>query len=95
MSIIGWLLLGPIVGVLANWLVPGRFPGGILGTVLGGAFGAFLGGALFSLVLDRGITGFDLGSLIIALVGAAALLALLRLAGGAEPDRRLQRGARA
>jgi uncharacterized membrane protein YeaQ/YmgE (transglycosylase-associated protein family) len=95
MSIVGWLVLGLIVGILANWLTPGGFPGGIFGTILGGAFGAFLGGALFSLLFDRGVSGFDLASLIIAFVGAVMLLGLLLLAGRAEPDRRLDPRARA
>ena len=95
MSIVGWLLMGLIAGLLANWLVEGRFPGGIFGAIVGGAIGAFLGGAAFSLVLGRGITGFDLGSLLIAFVGAGGLLTVLRLAGRADPDARLERRSRA
>ncbi len=82
MEIIGWILLGTLVGLLANWLVPGRFPGGFFGVVVGGTLGALLGGLLFSTVADRGVAGFDLASLVIAFVGAAFLLTLLRLAGG-------------
>ena len=59
MSVLTWIILGTIVGVLTNWLVPGRFPGGFLGTVGGGMVGAFLGGAIFSLAFDRGVAGFD------------------------------------
>ncbi len=95
MSIIGWLVLGLIVGVLANWLVPGRSPGGVFGTVLGGAIGAFLGGALFALAFSRGIMGFDPGSLVIAFAGAAGLLTLIRLAGHDEPEPRFERRRRA
>ena len=85
MSIVSWIVLGTIIGFLANWLVPGRFPGGILGTVAGGMAGAFLGGAIFSLVASRGVSGFDIVSLLLALVGAALLLAVVRKAGQAEP----------
>jgi len=85
MGIISWLLLGTIVGLVANAVVPGRLPGGIPGTIIGGVVGAFLGGAVFSLVTDRGIIGFDLRSLVVAFVGAAILLLALRQISRAEP----------
>jgi uncharacterized membrane protein YeaQ/YmgE (transglycosylase-associated protein family) len=64
MGIVSWIVLGTIMGFLANLFVPGRFPGGVLGTVAGGMAGAFLGGALFSLIADRGVAGFDVVSLL-------------------------------
>jgi uncharacterized membrane protein YeaQ/YmgE (transglycosylase-associated protein family) len=85
MGIISWILLGTIVGLAADWLVPGRFPGGVLGTVLGGMAGAFLGGASFSLIASRSAEGLDLVSLLIAFAGAALLLTIVRKAGHAEP----------
>jgi uncharacterized membrane protein YeaQ/YmgE (transglycosylase-associated protein family) len=85
MGIVSWVVLGAIVGILANWLVPGRFPGGLWGTVAGGMAGAFLGGAIFSLVADRGVAGLDGVSLLIALGGAGALLSLVRRADQAQP----------
>jgi uncharacterized membrane protein YeaQ/YmgE (transglycosylase-associated protein family) len=85
MSIITWIVLGAIVGLLAHWLTPGRFPGGVPGTVIGGIAGAFLGGATFSLIANRGVSGFDGLSLLIAFAGAAVLLAILRKAGWTEP----------
>lgn len=85
MGIISWILLGTIMGFLVNWLVPGKFPGGVPGTVAGGVAGAFLGGALFSLIANRSVAGFDIVSLLIAFVGAALLLTVVRKAGYAEP----------
>lgn len=85
MGILSWIVLGTIIGFLANWLVPGRFPGGLLGTIAGGMAGAFLGGAIFSLLASRGGSGFDIVSLLIALVGAALLLTVVRKVGQAEP----------
>ena len=85
MSVLTWIILGTVVGVLSNWLVPGRFPGGILGTVVGGMAGAFLGGAIFTLVASRGVAGLDVLNLLIAFIGAAILLTLLRVAGWARP----------
>jgi uncharacterized membrane protein YeaQ/YmgE (transglycosylase-associated protein family) len=88
MGIISWILLGTIMGFLANWLVPGRFPGGVLGTVAGGTAGAFLGGAIFSLIASRTVSGFDVLSLLIAFIGAALLLMVVRKAGYAEQQPR-------
>ncbi len=85
MGIVSWLVLGTIIGFITNWLVPGKFPGGVPGTIAGGAAGAFLGGAVFSLLAGRGVSGFDGVSLLIAFAGAAVLLTVIRKAGQAEP----------
>ena len=84
MSIVSWIVLGTIVGILVNWLLPGKFPGGMVGTIAGGMAGASLGGAIFSLASNRGVSGFDVLSLLIALVGAALLLLIVRKAGYAQ-----------
>ncbi len=85
MGIISWILLGTIVGLAADWFVPGKFPGGLFGEVLGGMAGAFLGGAFFSLITSRGAGGVHIVSLLVAFVGAALLLTIVRKAGRAEP----------
>jgi uncharacterized membrane protein YeaQ/YmgE (transglycosylase-associated protein family) len=85
MGIVSWLVLGLIVGALANTFVRGSFPGATLGMIVGGVAGAFLGGAIFSLIAGRGVTGFDLVSLVVAFIGASLLLVLLRWVGHAEP----------
>jgi uncharacterized membrane protein YeaQ/YmgE (transglycosylase-associated protein family) len=43
-SILGWMLFGLIVGIIAKLIMPGRDPGGILVTMLIGIVGAVLGG---------------------------------------------------
>lgn len=88
MGIISWIVLGTIIGFLANWLIPGRFPGGLLGSIVGGMAGAFLGGALVAMIASRGVAGFDLVSLLIAFIGAALMLAIVRKAAYAEPRAR-------
>ena len=88
MGVISWIVLGTIIGLLANWLVPGQFPGGVLGTIAGGMAGAFLGGAVFSLIANRGVAGFDIVSLLIAFIGAALLLTAVRKVGYAGPQPR-------
>ena len=52
MSILGWIVVGAIIGALVNRCLPGRFPVGLPGTVLGGAAGAFIGGGIFAVIAD-------------------------------------------
>jgi uncharacterized membrane protein YeaQ/YmgE (transglycosylase-associated protein family) len=44
MSIIGWILFGLIVGVVAKLIMPGPDPGGMILTILLGIVGALIGG---------------------------------------------------
>jgi uncharacterized membrane protein YeaQ/YmgE (transglycosylase-associated protein family) len=52
-NILGWLVIGLIVGALARFLVPGRDPMGCLGTSLVGVAGAFVGGMLANAFYHR------------------------------------------
>ena len=74
MGILSWIILGLIVGALARWIMPGRESGGILITILLGIGGAFVGGFVGSLLGFGSVTGFNLGSLVLAVVGALLLL---------------------
>lgn len=78
MGILSWIILGLIVGALAKLIIPGRDPGGIIVTILIGILGAFIGGAISSFLGFGTFTGFNLRSIIIALVGAIVLLLLYR-----------------
>lgn len=46
MGVIGWIVFGLVVGVIAKLLMPGRDPGGFIITILLGIVGALLGGFL-------------------------------------------------
>jgi uncharacterized membrane protein YeaQ/YmgE (transglycosylase-associated protein family) len=80
MGILLWLLFGLIAGVIAKVLMPGDDPGGFFATILIGIVGAFLGGWLGSLLLDVGISGFNVSSFLVAVVGAILLLVIYRAA---------------
>jgi uncharacterized membrane protein YeaQ/YmgE (transglycosylase-associated protein family) len=79
MGIIAWIVLGLIAGGLAKLIMPGRDPGGIIVTMLIGIAGAILGGWLFSLFGGGGVDGLNLGSIIVAVIGALVLLFLYRM----------------
>jgi uncharacterized membrane protein YeaQ/YmgE (transglycosylase-associated protein family) len=78
MGIIAWIVLGLVAGGLAKLIMPGRDPGGIIVTMLIGIAGALVGGFVFSLFGGGGVTGLNLGSIIVAIVGSLILLALYR-----------------
>ena len=74
MGLLSWLFLGLVAGILAKVLMPGRDGGGFVLTTLLGIAGAFVGGFLGSLVGVGTVSGFNLGSLATATVGALVLL---------------------
>jgi len=77
MDILGWILFGLVVGVLAKLVMPGRDPGGILVTMLLGIAGAVLGGVIgrtLGLYGEGEAAGF-----LMSLLGAVVLLALYRM----------------
>lgn len=81
MGIIAWIVLGGLAGWLASVLVRGTGLG-LLADILVGIVGAFIGGLIFSAFGGTGITGFNLWSFIVALVGAVVLLLIVRLFTG-------------
>ena len=74
MGFFSWILMGLIVGLLAKWIMPGPDPGGIIMTILLGVAGAFVGGFIGTTVGLGSVTGFNLGSLGLAVAGALLLL---------------------
>jgi len=78
MGILSWILLGLVVGVLSKWILPGDDPGGFVITVLIGIAGAVVGGFIASTLGLGTVTGFNLGSLAIAVGGSLLLLVLYR-----------------
>lgn len=80
MGILGWILFGLVVGVLAKLVMPGRDPGGIIVTILLGIAGALLGGFIGQ-ALGLYTTGDEVGW-IMATLGAIALLAIYRMVAG-------------
>lgn len=82
MGILAWIVLGLVAGALAKWIMPGDDPGGILVTIGIGIAGALVGGFVASALGLGAVSGFNLGSLVIAILGAIGLLALYRAAKG-------------
>ena len=76
-TILAWIILGLVAGWLASMLM-GAGGYGLIGDIVVGILGALLGGWLASTFLGLDITGLNLTSLAIAVVGAAILIAIFR-----------------
>jgi len=86
MSILTWLIVGLVAGVLAS-IVMGGTGYGLIGDIIIGIIGAFFGGWIFR-ALGAGVPFGGLGGVIfVAFVGAVVLLFLLRLLRGATVRR--------
>jgi uncharacterized membrane protein YeaQ/YmgE (transglycosylase-associated protein family) len=77
MHLIGFLILGAIVGWLAGKIMSGR-GFGILWDVILGIIGSFVGGLIFSLIFGTQPTGLVI-SFIVALIGACLVVAVVHL----------------
>ena len=87
MSIIGWLVLGLIAGFIGSKIVNHQGQGIIIDIVLG-VVGAFVGGWLFETIGHAGVTGFNLYSMFVAIVGSIVVLVgyhLIRRLTGSGP----------
>ena len=73
MSFIAWIVLGLVAGFVASNIVNKAGEGMLMDIVLG-VVGAFLGGWLFNTFGMPGVTGLNLYSLLVAVVGAALFL---------------------
>jgi uncharacterized membrane protein YeaQ/YmgE (transglycosylase-associated protein family) len=75
-----WILIGLLAGVAAGWFVPGRERMGCIGTTLVGIVGGLLGGWIWTDLLGQDQAGGFLGALLIAILGSAVVLLLIRAA---------------
>jgi uncharacterized membrane protein YeaQ/YmgE (transglycosylase-associated protein family) len=84
MWLLAWILFGLVVGIVARFLMPGRDPAGVIGTILIGVVGALIGGFLGRLAgwyREGEPAGF-----VMAVIGAIVLLAIYRaLIGRSRP----------
>jgi uncharacterized membrane protein YeaQ/YmgE (transglycosylase-associated protein family) len=73
MSFIGWLIMGLVAGFIASKLVNKQGEGMFMDIVLG-IIGAVVGGFVANLLGFTGITGLDLYSILVSVVGAVIVL---------------------
>ncbi|SOC57569.1 Uncharacterized membrane protein YeaQ/YmgE, transglycosylase-associated protein family [Chromohalobacter canadensis] len=79
MGIIAWIGFGLLAGIVAKLIMPGRDPGGMIITMIIGILGAIVGGWVGTALGFGSVDGFNLGSFVIAVLGAIILLGLYRI----------------
>lgn len=83
MGIIIWIVFGGIVGWVGSLVMGTHSQQGIVLNIVVGVVGAVLGGYIMNVFGAGGITGFNLYSFMVAIVGAVVLLALVKVVRGA------------
>ena len=86
MSVIGWIILGLISGFIASKIVNKAGEGALLDIILG-VVGAVVGGWLFNTFGMAGVTGFNLYSMLVAIVGAVVVLVIYHAIAGRPASR--------
>ncbi len=76
MGIIAWIIFGALAGWIASMITGERE--GCLQCVISGIAGALIGGFLFSFIGEKSVTGFNLWSLFVAVIGAIILIIIIR-----------------
>jgi uncharacterized membrane protein YeaQ/YmgE (transglycosylase-associated protein family) len=76
MGILSWIILGLVAGWLAGMVMGGGY--GLLGDIVLGILGAIVGGFLSSALLGIDVTGFNVTSILIAVLGAIVVIGLAR-----------------
>ena len=77
MDIILWIVLGAIAGWIAGLIMKSNH--GVLEDIILGIIGAFIGGFIMNSLGQTGITGFNVYSLVVAVIGAVVVIFIGRL----------------
>ena len=81
MGIIAWIVLGAIAGWITNMIMGGKE--GVIATIILGIVGAVVGGWLAGTVLKvADVTGVNIESIVVAVIGAVIVVAIYRLVVG-------------
>lgn len=79
MNIVVWIIFGGIVGWVASIIMHTNKQMGIIANVLLGVIGAFTGGFIMQQFDKNGVTGFDVPSFFVALLGAVVWIGTFKI----------------
>ena len=82
MGIIAWIIFGAFIGWVASMIAGTNAEQGWLGNIIVGILGAFLGGFIVNALGGEGVTGFNIWSMVVALIGAVVLLMIYKAVRG-------------
>lgn len=88
MQILGLIVIGIVIGVLARLLMPGRQSIGVLATILLGIGGAVIGGAVASAIGEGDVFELNAIGTIVGILAAVLLIAVAQAAGVGEDRQR-------
>ena len=77
MGIIGWLIIGALSGWIASMITGNNEEMGAVKNIAVGIIGAFIGGFVMNVIGGIGITGFNVWSLVVSIIGAIILLLIV------------------
>lgn len=81
LGVVGWIVLGLIAGFIASKIVNRTGEGIFLDVVLG-VVGALVGGFLFNAIGSVGVTGLNIWSMFVAVIGAVVVLLIYHMVAG-------------
>lgn len=77
MGLISWIIIGGIAGWLASIFTGNDKKMGLGSNILVGILGGFIGGFLINIIGGKGVTGFNLWSLLVSFIGSVVLLIII------------------
>ena len=78
MNIIVWIIFGALAGWIASLIMRTDGQQGAFANIIVGIIGAMIGGFVVSLLGGNGVTGFNLYSLVVAVIGSIILIAIVK-----------------
>ncbi len=82
MGVLAWIVLGGIAGWIGSMIADKNHKIGLLGNIVVGIIGALVGGFLVGIFGGAGVTGFNLYSLLVAILGSAVLIWVVDMIAG-------------
>jgi len=79
MNFLAWIILGGIAGWIGSMFANSNASQGAFLNIIVGIVGAFIGGLVFNFFGGAGVTGFNLYSLLVAVIGSVVLISVTKL----------------
>ena len=79
MGLLSWIVLGGLAGWVASMIMKNNRSMGIIANIIVGIVGAFIGGFIMNMLGGHDVTGFNIESFLIALLGSVVLLAIINM----------------